>query len=63
LSDVASTGADRQSHDQMTKFASDFDARDTFAVKLSDCLLFSEDKTFKDAVQCFNCIHNAYVGY
>jgi hypothetical protein len=59
LSDVAPTDADRKSHDQMSKFVSDFNVCDTFGVQLSDCL-FAKGKTFKEAVQCFDCIALAW---
>ena len=62
LSDVAPNDADRKSHDQMSKFVSHFDACNTFANQLSDCL-FSEGKTYKEALQCFDCIDQAYDNY
>ena len=62
LSDVAPTDADCKSHDQMSKFVLHFNACKTFGVKLSGCL-YSEGKNFKEALQCFNCINQAYDNY
>jgi hypothetical protein len=47
----------------MTKFVADFDVCDTYAVKLSDCLISEEGKTYEEAVQCFRCITNANDDY
>ncbi len=62
LSDVAPTDANRESHDQMTTFVGLFEVCDTFAMKLSNCL-FSKGESFNEAIQCFDCIHNAYDTY
>ena len=45
------------------KFVADYDVCDTFAVKLSDCLILEEGKTYTFAVQCFRCITNAWDNY